>query len=204
MKSAAINKGRSNQKKKTRARIVNAAKKLMSDNRNVSIEEVADEAKISRATIYRYFTNIDLLCTEASLDIHFLTHVQLFDKVKDWPLTECILFIQNYYNNMAQEHELIFRRYLSATLIEPFGSNKKIRGARRVEAMSLVLEPYKSQMSKTDLDNLKNISTILMGIEPVIVSKDVCRLQNNQTNDTLKWGIEMILKGMNIDFKDKN
>jgi len=204
MNLATINKGRSNQKKKTRARILNAAKKLMSDVRQVSLEEVADEAKISRATIYRYFTNIDMLFTEASLDIHFLTPVQLHDKVKDWPLDECILFIQDYYNNMAQEHELIFRRYLSATIIESFESNKKIRGARRVEAMALALEPYKTQISKIDLENLKNISTILMGIESIIVSKDVCRLENKQTNETLKWAIEMILKGMNIDIQKKN
>ena len=52
--------------------------------------------------------------------------------------------------------------------------------------------------------NLKNISTVLMGIEAVIVSKDVCGLKNKETNDTLKWAFEMILKGMNIDFKDKN
>lgn len=204
MKSVAINKGRTKQKKKTRIRIINAAKKLMSDNSKVSIEEVAEEAQVSRATIYRYFTNIDLLCTEASLDIHFLTPVQLYDKVKDRPLDECILFIQNYYNKMAQEHELIFRRYLSATLLESFGSKKKIRGARRVEAMILALEPYKTQMSKKDLMNLKNISTVLMGIEAIIVSKDVCGLKNKETNDTLKWAFEMILKGMNIDFKDKN
>ena len=137
MKSVAINKGRTKQKKKTRIRIINAAKKLMSDNSKVSIEEVAEEAQVSRATIYRYFTNIDLLCTEASLDINFLTPVQLYDKVKDRPLDECILFIQNYYNKMAQEHELIFRRYLSATLLESFRSKNKIRGARRVEAMTL-------------------------------------------------------------------
>jgi len=204
MKSATINKGRSKQKKKTRARILIAAKKLMSDNRKISIEEVADEAKISRATIYRYFTNIDILFNEASLDIHFLTPVQLFDKVKDWPLDECILFIQDYYNKMAQEHELIFRRYISATLLESFESKKKIRGARRVEAMILVLEPYKTQMSKIDMENLKNISTVLMGIEAVIVAKDVCGLKNKETNDALKWAIQMILKGMNIDFKNKN
>jgi len=70
----------------------------------------------------------------------------------------------SYYNRMAQDYELIFRRYLSATLIESLGSNKKIRGARRIES--------------------------------VIVAKDVCGLSDKQTNETLKWALEMILRGL--------
>ena len=97
---------------------------------------------------------------------------------------------------MAQDHELIFRRYLSATILESIGSSKKIRGARRVESMKLALKSESRKLSTKDLKNLKNVSTILMGIESVIVAKDVCGLKNEEANDTLSWAIEMILKGI--------
>jgi len=198
MKQISLQKGRVNQKKKTRLRILSAAKSLMSEKKKISLEEVALKAKVARATIYRYFPNIDLLFTEASLDIHFLSPEELFEEVKGMSLDQRLIYIQNYYNTMAQKHELIFRRYLSATLIEAMESDKKIRGARRVKAMSLALESSKKKLSKNDLDHLKNVSTILMGIESIIVAKDVCRLSDKKTNETLNWALEMILKGMQI------
>ena len=196
MKSISLNEGRINQKIKTRVRIVNAAKDILSKNRNTSLEEVAQKAKVSRATIYRYFPNLDLLCTEASLDIHYQSPDALFEEVKDKTLENRIYYIQNYYNQLAQDHELIFRRYLSAVLNESITSKKKIRGARRVEAMDLILNSSKNEMSKKDLKRLKNIASILMGIDSLIVAKDVCGLTNKEANETLKWGIEMILKGI--------
>ena len=201
MKSISLNKGRINQKTKTRDRILNAAKILMSKNRNTSLEEIARKAKVSRATIYRYFPNLDLLFTEASLDIHYQSPAALFEKVKDMTLENRIYYIQNYYNQSAQDHELIFRRYLSAVLNESIVSKKKIRGGRRVEAMNRILDTYKEEISRKDLIKLKNIASILMGIDSLIVAKDVCGLTNKEANDTLKWGIEMILKGMNSNDK---
>jgi AcrR family transcriptional regulator len=197
MKSISLNEGRINQKIKTRVRILNAAKTLMSKNKNTSLEEIASEAKVSRATIYRYFPNLELLYNEASLDIHYLSPDALFEKVKDMTLENRIYYIQNYYNQLAQDHELIFRRYLSAVLKESIVSKKKIRGARRIDAMNLILESSKNKIPKKELKNLRNLATILMGIDAQIVAKDVCNLTSKEANQTLKWGIEMILKGIN-------
>lgn len=196
MNSISLKDGRINQKIKTRTRILNAAKSLMSKNRNTSLEEVAHKAKVSRATIYRYFPKLDLLCTEASLDIHYQSPDALVEKVKDMTLEMRIFYIQNYYNQLAQDHELIFRRYLSSVLNESIVSKKKIRGARRVDTMKLILDSFKKEMSKKELQSLKNIASILMGIDALIVAKDVCGLTNKEANETLKWGIEMILKGI--------
>lgn len=196
MNEMSLEHGRINQKIKTRTKILNAAKQLMYDGKKITLEEVAREAKVGRATIYRYFPNIELLVTEASLDIHFLSSEELFEKVKALSIADRIFYIQEYYNNMAQKHELIFRRYLSATILESIDKNKKLRGARRVESMALALSSIKGNAPKRDLENLKNIATILMGIEPVIVAKDVCGLSNEESNKTLHWAIQMILKGM--------
>ena len=97
---------------------------------------------------------------------------------------------------MSHENELVFRRYLSATPIESINSSKKTRGARRVEALKLALEPFENLMSKTNLDRLINIATLLMGIDALLVCKDVCGLDNTESDELLEWALDLILEGI--------
>ena len=97
---------------------------------------------------------------------------------------------------MAMKYEIGFRRYLSAVLSESVISKKQLRGARRVKSLNKVLEPYEEKLSKDTIKKLISVSSILMGIDSIIVCKDICKLSNNETENTLKWAIEMILKGI--------
>ncbi|HYN45985.1 MAG TPA: TetR family transcriptional regulator, partial [Allosphingosinicella sp.] len=47
--------GRPNQKSRTRKDLLRAAAQLMKVGRSPTLEEVAQEAEVSRATAYRYF-----------------------------------------------------------------------------------------------------------------------------------------------------
>jgi AcrR family transcriptional regulator len=199
MNKISLQKGRINQKLQTRAAILHAAKNLMGTKKKVSLEDIADKANVSRATIYRYFPSVELLITEASLDIHHQSPDELLVEVKDMPLNDRIFYIQNYYNQLAQDHELVFRRYLSTVLTESITSKKKIRGSRRIESMKIALQPFKKDMPKDQFENLINISALLMGIDSLIVTKDVCDLSNAESNKLLKWGIDMILKNLSRD-----
>ena len=53
--------GRPNQRRRTRKDLLDAATRLMRQGRKPSLEEVAEEALVSRATAYRYFASIDAL-----------------------------------------------------------------------------------------------------------------------------------------------
>ena len=189
-------KGRVNQKLQTRSEILKAARSLMHKKQKITLEDIAKKAKISRATMYRYYSNIDILITEASLHIQHKTPDQLFEEVREMPFNERILHIQNHYNVLAQKNEVGFRRYISAVLKESIVSKKQLRGARRVESLSKALEPFKENLDKDTYKNLISISSVLMGIDPLITCKDVCKLDNEETNTTLEWAIEMILKGI--------
>ena len=52
-------KGRPNQKSRTRKDLLRAAARLMRDGRSPSLEDVAAEAMVSRATAYRYFSGVE-------------------------------------------------------------------------------------------------------------------------------------------------
>ena len=196
MKEKFLKEGRVNLKLQTRSLILKSARDILNRESKITLETVAEHAGISRATIYRYFSNIELLTTEALLHARFLRPEELRDQVQGKNLKETVHALQSHYNNMSRENELVFRRYLSATLIESIHSNKKLRGARRVEAMKLSLEPFENLMSRKDFDRLVNIATLLMGIDALLVCKDVCGLNNAETDELLEWALDLILDGI--------
>lgn len=199
-----LSKGRTNQKAQTKAGILDTCKKLMDKKREISLEDVANEAGISRATIYRYYSNIETLMTEASLHIQHKTPDEILQEVENLSFEDRILHVQKHYNQLAQEHEVAFRRYLSAVLAESITSKVKLRGARRVQSLNKVLAPFKNKLDGTTYNKLINAASILMGIDPLVVCKDICDLDNQESTETLEWAMDMILKGMQIENLNKN
>ncbi|MBN3581973.1 TetR/AcrR family transcriptional regulator [Algoriphagus aestuarii] len=196
MKNDFLDKGRVNQKLGTRDKILAAAQYFLNKGTDFTLDDISKQAGISRATIYRYYSNVDELAGEAGLAIKTQKPETLYDSVKDLDLEEAILGVQKYYNTLALNHEHAFRKYLAVAITS---TSKLKRGARRVKTLRLVLE--KANLTKSEKTNLINLFTVLMGIEPLIVTKDVCGLDNEQSKDLLKWGMEMILKGIAKDQK---
>ena len=60
--------GRPNQTSRTRKDLLQAASRLMKQGRRITLEDVAEEALVSRATAYRYFSSVDALLVEAPID----------------------------------------------------------------------------------------------------------------------------------------
>ena len=60
--------GRPNQKSRTRKDLLAAAARLMKQGRSITLEDVAEEALVSRSTAYRYFPSVEALLVEAPID----------------------------------------------------------------------------------------------------------------------------------------
>ncbi len=196
MKNFESNEGRVSQKYQTRQQILEATRRLMSTSERITLEDVAREANISRATIYRYYSTIDLLMAEAPIDIKFKSSDQIFEEVKHMGMADRLFYIQKQYNGHAQKNETLFRRYLSLVLAESIVSQKQLRGARRVKSLEKALAPLQDTLGKDTFKKLVGAASVLMGIDPLIVCKDVCNLTNQEADDTLQWALEMILKGI--------
>ena len=63
------NRAADNQRRRTRKDLLQAAARLMKQGRTPSLEEIAEEALVSRATAYRYFPSVEALLVEAALDV---------------------------------------------------------------------------------------------------------------------------------------
>ncbi|WPY98220.1 TetR/AcrR family transcriptional regulator [Christiangramia sp. OXR-203] len=189
-----IQKGRKTQKLKTRDKILRSTQKLLEKNQDISLEDVAKEAGISRATIYRYYSSIDVLAAEAVLDLNTKSSEDLYDEVAGKDLKEAILSMQNYYNQLTIDNESGFRKYMSVVLNNDHSD--KMRGARRKKSLLMLLENKAQHMSAQDKENLANITTVLMGIEAFVVTKDVCGLNNVESKNLLNWGMEKLLESI--------
>lgn len=186
-----VQSGRSNQKQETRKKILKSAQYFIEKGKEFNLEDVANRSGISRATIYRYFPNVDVLSAEAGLDVSTLDPAELYARLKRNDLKEDILDVQKYYNTLAASHEGLFRKYISTILDQ--GTKTPERGARRKKTLKLLFEEQK--MSPKEKEDLSNLLTVLMGIEPLIVTKDVCGLDNKESLRLLSWGLELLFNG---------
>lgn len=194
MKNKYVDSGRKNQKLETREKILVSAQYFLNKGLKFNLEEVANKTGISRATIYRYFSNAEILATEAGLAINTKSPEEIYGNLKDKKFNEKILGIQDYYNTHALNHENTFRKYLSIVITSSPLEFK--RGARRNRTLRLALE--NASLNPKEKEDLSNLLTILMGIEPLIVSKDVSGLDNSEFLELMKWGMNLLLKGLDI------
>ena len=186
--------GRTGQKEKTREKILRAAHQLQQNKGGFSLEKVAQLAGISRATIYRYYSNKDVLSAEAVLHMRTLTPDQILADLNDVPLEEAFMEVQRYYNELATNNERPFRRYLSVLLNED--NQVSVRGARRVRTLSQVLKDRPTAISQGTQEKLVYMATLMMGIEALIVTRDVCQLDAKSSDEVLRWGMKTLLKGV--------
>lgn len=194
MSEAYTNSGRMEQKLQTRKKILETARQLLQKGGDCTLEDVAREAEISRATIYRYYSNMDLLSAEAVLDMQASTPEAVFESLKSTDLTDKMIEIQDYYNRLVLNNETAFRKYLGIVINDKTAASG--RSARRVETMKLALQKEGKQFSKKDLQTLIHVAAVLTGVEAVVVAKDVCGLNAQQLKKTLNWGLSMMIKGM--------
>ena len=68
---------RANQKARTRAAIIAAAQELQRQGTQPTIEQAAEQARVSRATAYRYFPTKEALLVELSDMVPDAAHVTL-------------------------------------------------------------------------------------------------------------------------------
>lgn len=191
MKQEYIKKGRTNQKMETRGKILMSAQYFLNQGLEFNLEDIAKKTGVSRATVYRYFSSTDVLAAEAALDVSTESPATICEKLEGKPIDDKIFGVQDYYNTLAVDHEKLFRKYIS-TFLDASTSTPK-RGARRKKTLQMILED--TDFSPKEKKDLSNLLTVLMGIEPLIVTKDVCGLDNTASTKLLQWGMELLLKG---------
>ena len=111
MKDEYTKTGRTNQKKETRSNILASAQHFLNKGQEFNLEDVAKRTNISRATIYRYFSSVDILAAEAALDIKANSPDEIVNRLDGKSWEDKVFGVQEYFNVLAIEHENAFRKF---------------------------------------------------------------------------------------------
>ncbi|MBN8293613.1 TetR/AcrR family transcriptional regulator [Rhodobacter sp. NTK016B] len=184
--------GRSAQKSRTRAALLQAARELSAAGQEITVQAVARQANISKATAYRYFSDPGVLASEATLDVAVTPTLTLLGREGD--VRRRVHIVSDYYRDFGREHEPGFRKFL-ARMMDAWAPDKPIqRGARRIPAFETALEPVRARMTDADFRLLVLcLTTTGTGIEYHIAARDVCGMEDAEADRVGRAAVDALL-----------
>lgn len=179
-----MTKGRTSQKERTRRAILDGARQLLSEGAPVTVAAAAERHGVSKATAYRYFSDPDILVSEAMLDIEVKSYEDITRNANS--LRERLLAINLYFLDLALENEMGFRQFLGRTLtVSASGTDNVRRGARRISMYRQALAEDDGGLSRTDQDALVRALAPATGIEAMTALLDVAGAEPEQAREAV-------------------
>lgn len=187
---------RANQKRRTRKDLLQAAARLLKEGRNPSLEEIAEEALVSRATAYRYFPNVEALLIEAPLDLALPDETALFAGAPAKDPVARMERVDAALHDMILENETALRLMLAKSMERRAAGDDGLpaRQNRRTPMIEAALAPAKAEFSRASLDKLQKALALIVGTEAMIVFKDVLQLDDRQARDVKRWAIRVLIE----------
>jgi AcrR family transcriptional regulator len=187
---------RSNQKRRARKALLEAAGRLMRDGGRPTLEEVAEEALISRATAYRYFSGLDALLVEASLDVETPTAETLFGADSSSDPVARVQRADAALHEMMVANEPALRRMLIQSLergLKPGDGDLPSRQNRRTPLIEAALAPARGEFEPKALDRLTKALAMIVGTEGMVAAKDVLQLSDDEARQVKRWAIQALV-----------
>ena len=189
---------RPNQKARTRKDLLQAAARLMGQGRKPGLEEIAEEALVSRATAYRYFPDVEALLREAALDIAVPEPKDLFrDGAPGDPVSR-LEQVDTALHDMILANEPALRMMLAYSLQRGLNDEPDnavpARQNRRTPMIEAALEPVRSQFKPAMLKTLTRALALIVGTEGFVVFKDVLQLDDAEARKVKRWMIRALVE----------
>jgi AcrR family transcriptional regulator len=188
--------GRPNQRNRTRKDLLQSASRLMQQGRKPTLEEIAEEALVSRATAYRYFPNVDALLVEASLDVATPDASDLFaGNSSDDPVAR-LERVDAALHDMILGNEASLRMMLAHSLQRGMAvadAGLPARQNRRTPLIDAALEPAKDQFKPAALKMLRRALALVIGSEAFVALKDVLQLDDAEARKVKRWALRALI-----------
>ncbi|WP_147138827.1 TetR/AcrR family transcriptional regulator [Nocardia ninae] len=198
-----LNSGRAkNQKMRTREALLAAALELARNGHSPSIAEVAEAAKVSTATAYRYFPNPQSLWSDMATRQAGTTggFPDFLDELPDDPEQRIDRVVREVCAFQFAD-EVVWRGVLRATLDRWFGQvdvaeaeRVPVRGVTRLEMARVALAPLRDTLSAERMERLVNAVTLVFGIEALVSTRDTCGLDVAAATETMSWAARSLVR----------
>jgi AcrR family transcriptional regulator len=183
---------------RTRKDLLQAASRMMKQGRKPSLEEIAAEALVSRATAYRYFPTVEALLVEAALDVAVPQPEELF---RDAPPEDPVMRLERLdaaLDEVLVANEASFRTMLAHSLQrdskDAAGGGVPARQNRRTPLIEAALAPAKKQFKPAALKNLRKALALVIGTEAKVVFRDVLQLDDADARNVRRWAIRALVE----------
>jgi AcrR family transcriptional regulator len=191
---------RANQKERTRAALVAAAAQMLREGSPPSVAEAAERAKISRATAYRYFpTQESLLIEIAAVNPAIEPVEQMLATMKETAADARLRRLLRTFVPIVQSEEATMRTALRAYLDTWLESRRQgapeppVREGRRMRWLDQALAAQRQGMTPSQWRRLRAALSLVLGIEAIVVMKDVCHASDEESLATLEWAALALL-----------
>ena len=185
-------RGRTNQKSRTRAALLAAARELIAQGTTPTVEDAAAEAAISRATAYRYFPNQRALLVAAHPE------VEVVSLLGAEPPTEPGARLDLVVERLAEIFlgaEETYRAMLRLALQPGEQAHLVLREGRRFLWIEDALAPVRDRMPPHAYRRLVNALAATVGIEALIALIDLAHLSREEAVQVLRWSAQALLRG---------
>lgn len=185
--------GRPNQKQRTRKDLLQAAARLMKQGKSPSLDDVAEEALVSRATAYRYFSSIEALLRESALDMA-VPGADLFAEDQSRDAVARLERADAALNEMIAANEQSLRLMLAHALTTPITDKDTPRRQNRRSALiEAALAPAAKEFRPAQLKMLRQALALVIGTEAMVVCKDVLQIDNSEAQKVRRWAIRALV-----------
>jgi AcrR family transcriptional regulator len=189
--------GRQNQIGRTRKDLLQAAARLLKQGRKPSLDEVAEAARVSRATAYRYFPGVESLLVEAVVDVAVPEASDLFGAGSSNDPVKRLHRADEALHKAIAENEVPLRMMLAHSLEqrakEAVEGAVPVRQNRRTPLIEAALEPAQDQFDPKQLETLRSALALIIGTEAMVVFKDVLQLDDVAARNVRRWAIEALV-----------
>jgi AcrR family transcriptional regulator len=179
-------RGRVEQKLRTRQALMDTAVELVRAGRRPSVSTVADRAGVSRATAYRYFPSQDLMLSEATIRAGFdaaFTNLPPGGATVTDPVQQAAA-VTRRAGQFSLDHEEWLRTALRLSL-DPQSGYQRPGQLRRWVAD--ILAAASDRLDDATRARLSAALHLVLGIDPIIVLTDIAGLDRAEALDVLEW-----------------
>jgi len=162
-----------------------AAEDLIRKGHQPTVSEAAEAAGISRATAYRYFPRQELMWAEVALFSLFTP------EASDLPVPEAVGDLVRRVAAWTFDNEQPFRTLLRLSLDPSSGVR---RPGHRMAWISDVLAPAKGEMDAQTYRRLSNALALMLGIDPIVVMRDIASASREDALDALAWSSRVLVE----------
>jgi AcrR family transcriptional regulator len=185
--------GRRNQKARTRAALVDAARDLVEQGATPSVEDAATAASVSRATAFRYFPNQRSLLIAAHPEVEVASLLGS-DPPQD-PEGRLDAVMEGAMEILF-DSEAAYRTMLKLSL-EPDPADRgdlALRRGLRLVWIEDALEPVRDRLSDDAFRRLVHALATIFWIEAVVVLEDLVGLTREEVVDVVRWSARSLLR----------